>query len=349
MEAIPFHPLAEKYPLLGPYEMGRMEENIRRIGLINPIVRWKCPGNELHGSIIDGRNRSLACAAAGVDPRYVWDSATEEELPYRIAALNEERRHLTPEFLKEKRSGRRERVVEARSEGKSLRQIAEDEDVSLGTIQHDLKQGEAVEVPAGIVVGRDGRRRQSTGTGGPKKKDKDEDRPPATQEESEDIAKSWLNAPAGTTKVVYELEPDEWGIPIQEHAKLAFTSVPRFDELTALIKSAQKLFNELANEPGGVFLTLPEVSSFRRGKKQEDGTYDERFVHEGLERALKQVQNAAPAHTVCPWNYAETAHPKDCPTCKDLNWAPALGKNFSKEIVERVKEAFASREAVANL
>lgn len=131
---------------------------------------------------------------------------------------------------------------------------------------------------------------------------------------------------------------DAWEIPVQPHAEQAFAALPRFAELERLLKQAQRLFHELAMEPGGKFLTLPEVASYRRGRKNEDGTYADRFVHEGIDQALKQVHHAAPAHTVCPWRYAEAPHPDDCRTCLGLDWTPSLShRAIPESVVAKVK------------
>ena len=141
-------------------------------------------------------------------------------------------------------------------------------------------------------------------------------------------------------KIVPPAAVDAWDIPIQDHAVEAFDAVPRFHELIATIQLAQKQFNALANLAGGKFLTLPDVSSYRRGRKNEDGTHADRFVHEGLEKALRQVQNAIPTHTVCPWHYVDGAHPEECGTCRGLNWTPVLGSNIPDMAKERAKKAF---------
>ena len=105
-------------------------------------------------------------------------------------------------------------------------------------------------------------------------------------------------------------------------------ALPKFKELLAAIQAAQRLFNEVANLPGGKFLTLPDVSSYRRGKKGEDGEHADRFVHEGIERALHQVKTAAPKHTVCPYQFNDIPHQKECRTCRGLNWdADPLGQH----------------------
>jgi hypothetical protein len=136
---------------------------------------------------------------------------------------------------------------------------------------------------------------------------------------------------------------DEWGIPIQEHALEAFGAVPKFRELISTLQLAHRQFNAVANLPGGKFLTLPDVSSCRRGKQLPDGSYENRFVHEGIERALKQVQNAVPTHTICPWHYVDGDHPDDCRTCCNLNWTPVLGDNIPGIARERARNAFDAR------
>jgi ParB-like chromosome segregation protein Spo0J len=132
---------------------------------------------------------------------------------------------------------------------------------------------------------------------------------------------------------------DAWDIPIQPHAEEAFKAVPDFNELIQLIRKSQQTFNRVANLHGGKFLTLPFVSSFRRGKKGEDGEHADRFVMPELEAALQKVKNAIPAHTVCPWNYVEAPHPEDCKTCHGLNWTTPLSKN-AEVAKDKVQEAF---------
>jgi hypothetical protein len=139
---------------------------------------------------------------------------------------------------------------------------------------------------------------------------------------------------------------DAWGIPIQEHAVEAFAAVPKFRELLAAIQAAQRLFNEVANLPGGKFLTLPDVSSYRRGKKQDDGGHADRFVHEGIETAYRQVKNAVPTQTVCPYQFAEVPHDAGCRCCCGLNWTPVLSDSTPRVCVDRAKAAFQVSEAV---
>ena len=133
---------------------------------------------------------------------------------------------------------------------------------------------------------------------------------------------------------------DAWGVPIQPHAAEAFSDLPQFKELTTTLRKAARLFNELANRPGGKFLTLPTVASYRRGAKDKDtGEATDRFVMPELEAALQKVKAATPAHTVCPWRFVKADHPDDCPTCLGQDWTTPLTKN-AEVAKDAVRKAF---------
>ena len=83
---MPFHPLAEIFPLPGDDELRAMADDIADHGLREPIVT-------LEGQILDGRCRYLACKMAGVEPRFEsYDGG--EPIAY-VMSRNFHRRHLT--------------------------------------------------------------------------------------------------------------------------------------------------------------------------------------------------------------------------------------------------------------
>ncbi len=168
----------------------------------------------------------------------------------------------------------------------------------------------------------------------------DEETEPSKEEEA-----TKPESKATGAKIVPPPVLDGWGIPIQPHAVEAFAAIPKFKELVAAIQHAAKLFNEVANLPGGIFLTLPEVSSYHRGKKLEDGEYADKFVHPGIEQALNQVKSATPTYTVCPYQFADKPHDEKCNCCRNLNWTPVLGKSIPPVCVERAKDAHGVKES----
>jgi hypothetical protein len=85
-----FHPIADAWPLLGEPELQELADDIKANDLRHPIVRHR------DGSILDGRNRYLACRMAGVEcPSTTYEGQDGAELVAFVVSLNEKRRHLT--------------------------------------------------------------------------------------------------------------------------------------------------------------------------------------------------------------------------------------------------------------
>src|SRR5215471_15862231 len=68
---LPFHPLANLFPMIEGAEFDELVSSIRMNGLREPVIIHE-------GMILDGRNRYRACRAAGVAPRLeVFDGLTD--------------------------------------------------------------------------------------------------------------------------------------------------------------------------------------------------------------------------------------------------------------------------------
>jgi hypothetical protein len=85
---MPFHPLANDFPIIEGKQFEDLVADIKANGLQEPIVFYE-------DKILDGRNRYLACAIAGIDPEAV-DYTGDDPVGYVISA-NIHRRHLTAE------------------------------------------------------------------------------------------------------------------------------------------------------------------------------------------------------------------------------------------------------------
>ena len=96
-----FRPLADIFPLMEGEEFDALVADIKAYGLREPIIVYG-------GKILDGRNRYLACRAAGVDPTFceyltvaaVSCSEMIHPADYVMSA-NIHRRHLTAEQKRE--------------------------------------------------------------------------------------------------------------------------------------------------------------------------------------------------------------------------------------------------------
>lgn len=339
MPAIQDHPLAACFPLLSDAELKELGADMKVNGQNHPIIL-------LDGKILDGRNRYRACRMAGIEPVF-QDFDGTDPLAFVISE-NIHRRHMDAsqramagaELEKIGHGGDRRSQDAPVHLDRDRDAIAEKLDVSPRSIAAAKKVKEEAE-PEIVEAVKAGKLPVKTA-------EKASKLPPKKQRE---IAKS-ANPKKAAQEAVKQAEPeiipptpvDAWGIPIQSHAAEAFQAVPKFKELVAAISTAQKLFNEVANLAGGKFLQLPDVSSYRRGKKTGDGEYQDRFVHTGLENALQHVKNAIPTHTVCPWHFVDGKHPEKCTTCHGQNWTPVLGSNIPDMAKERARKKFNVKE-----
>lgn len=112
------------------------------------------------GTVVDGMQRLRVSIRADIRPN-IKPLPKGTDLVAFVRAMNDCRRHETPEIIAERAAKRRERVAEKLREGKSERQIADEENVSAQTIHRDKEKltatGVAVEPESGKTTGKDGK------------------------------------------------------------------------------------------------------------------------------------------------------------------------------------------------
>lgn len=81
------HPAAELFPMMGETELAELAEDIRKNGLVEPILLYK-------EEILDGRNRLAACKLAGVEPRFANADGVDSPVQF-VTSKNLYRRHLS--------------------------------------------------------------------------------------------------------------------------------------------------------------------------------------------------------------------------------------------------------------
>lgn len=86
------HPVADAFPLIEGEEFAALVADIDEHGLIEPIVL--APDGD---TIVDGRNRWLACDKVGLDPKFMTlgPHYTDDEIVAYIISTNVRRRHLS--------------------------------------------------------------------------------------------------------------------------------------------------------------------------------------------------------------------------------------------------------------
>jgi hypothetical protein len=155
------HALSAEYRDIEGEAWGRFLEGVRKHGIINgrKIILYE-------GKILDGWQLQRACLALGIVPLYEILTNGMDPRAF-VEIVNDERRHETQEEVAKRIEERRQRVAAARLEGKSLRTIAEEVEVSQATVRNDLEvvstaQGCAVEPLDGKITGKDEKQRPAT-------------------------------------------------------------------------------------------------------------------------------------------------------------------------------------------
>jgi ParB-like nuclease domain len=177
-DVLPVHPAAELFPLMSPDELRELGEDIKKNGLLTPIVVWSPIEGSEEQYLLDGRNRVAAMEAAGGKAtlngrqyaKYIWRGYGPTTFLYGTAkcgapgcdpyeyvlSANIHRRHLTAEQKREIIA----KVIKAKPEA-SNRQIAKQvkaDDKTVGKVRRELEA--TADIPQlDKTTGRDGKSR----------------------------------------------------------------------------------------------------------------------------------------------------------------------------------------------
>lgn len=91
------HPAAGVFPLLEGSDFEALREDIRKRGQLEPCITWVDETDTEW--LLDGRNRSRACADLGIEPSVRRVECPPSDVVALVVSLNLRRRHLTPTQL----------------------------------------------------------------------------------------------------------------------------------------------------------------------------------------------------------------------------------------------------------
>ncbi len=164
-------PFADDYPPHSADEMRTLDESVAVDGVHDPIATYDSP---THGTAIwDGVTRAiLAAKHEKTVPVKHYGNQTDAAAEKMLDDKHLGRRNLTPKKQEERRKERLERVASKRSDGKSLRVIADEEGVSLAQTRRDIEEVKSTVPPGTVepekVKGRDGKERPARQPRAPK-------------------------------------------------------------------------------------------------------------------------------------------------------------------------------------
>jgi hypothetical protein len=211
--------------------------------------------------------------------------------------MNDDRRHEEEEVVRRRRQERINRVAELRKQGKSQRQIAEDEGISRTQVQEDLKAastgqgGWPVEPEDGKVTGKDGRTRRAKPRKTPRQKAAEEALA-ALNNKNEHAAEE----PSEPLELF-----DQAGEQVPPQAHEAFNQMPEIRELSLAC-------DRLAKE-------VQRVSKLAVGRCMQVSTILSQI------KAVKQNINGSKPAYVCPYCKGEK---KECRACAGHGWVVAV-------------------------
>jgi len=330
----PVHPVSAKFPLMDAVDLGALAEDIRKNGILQPIVYDMREGVK---RILDGRNRYIACHAAQVEPRWVrWDENEGRSKVAFVVSANIHRRHLTPaqrallatecvaDFTKEAKERKsatyrrnfnnqqpdmfeqpddnpRLASAEAHREdeeekGKSSEKVAEAFDVGHATVERMLVVKEHG-IPEVAEAVKDGKIGAATA----------ERIARATPEHQAELLDEAVNRRAGVEGIESEedkvVERDPAGNEMPEQAQEAFKQRHEFKAICNIIRDLRRRLKIINHGPAGRCLEFRELDR-------------------DLENLHRRISDRKPAYC-CPYCWGNTQDPP-CTVCRNSGWVQKI-------------------------
>jgi hypothetical protein len=293
------------------------------------------------GRIAAGRCRYACAQEAKIDFLTTTLPATEDIAKF-CEREQDNRKHLTKEWLEKRRKERITRVVEARQEGQSTRAIAAKEHVSQTQVIADLKQateqGCSVEPESGVIVGKDNKERSSRQplceacrTKARKGQALPSKCPDCTAvKKSAERAKNKGENTDADIPPENELPPeaivDNVGHQIPDACKPSFEILVKFEEVDKHCRSLQKLIDEIVKLPGG-----EQLARFVKATGSEDKVIHKNEHLNALKRDLKFTR----PYSICPKCKGRRG---ECKGCDGRGW---VSKTTWDDFEDAVKQRLA--------
>ena len=306
------HPLSAEYKDITGSAWDRFCAAMKRTGFLadRPIV--------LHeGMILDGWQRFRACLETGIEPIFDTFRFQAKSPEGYVEAVNDSRRHETTA----ERAERIGRVVKSRSEGKSIRTIAEEEEISPKQVLRDLeKSGVAGGATPEKIKGKDGREQAATHAKPRCNRckrlypDKDISIDVCTAcadlQASKPTKPKKVKAAKPAPETTEEALKDSAGVIVPQRLIPVFEAIRDFEAIDGLIGAAGKLCKKIEEGPAKDGKPLDPKAPFTK-------------YHAILKAARKKWQSLRPA-MVCDCGG------DGCRKCNDLGW-------LTKEMADAAK------------
>jgi ParB-like chromosome segregation protein Spo0J len=164
LSTLTFHPLAEMLPLIGDDELKELADDIKKHGMLEPIMMFD-------GKVLDGRNRILALRALGdthLHRSLFRELKCDRDPRAYVISENIRRRHLSPEQRRDVIAA----LLKANPEksDRAIAAVAKVDNKTVAAVRGGLVSGEEIPHPK-QRVGKDGKKQSGTkkgkGKGGP--------------------------------------------------------------------------------------------------------------------------------------------------------------------------------------